>query len=82
MPIFEYSCRKCKNKFEELVRGKEKPACPKCESKDLEKLLSLPSMKTETTHGLAMKAARRRDRKQGDQNLRNQAEYEASHDEG
>lgn len=81
MPIFEYSCRKCNKKFEELVRGKEKPACPKCKSKDLEKLLSLPAMKTETTHGLAMRAARRRDKKQGEQNLRNQAEYEAAHDD-
>ena len=79
MPIFEYACRKCDHKFEELVRGKEKPGCPKCKSKDLEKLLSLPAMKTETTHGLAMRAAKRRDKKQASQNMRNQAEYEAAH---
>lgn len=81
MPIYEYACKKCRHQFEELVRGKEKPACPKCKSKDLEKLISLWAMKTETTHDLAMRAAKRRDRKQAEINVRNQAEYEASHDD-
>jgi putative FmdB family regulatory protein len=81
MPIYEYVCKKCKNQFEELVRGKEKPACPKCKSKDLEKQFSLSAMKTETTHDLAMRAAKRRDKKQAEINIRTQREYEASHDD-
>lgn len=40
MPIFEYECKKCKTRFEFLVRGSEKPACPKCGGKRLEKLIS------------------------------------------
>ncbi len=41
MPIFEYKCKKCKHQFEALVRsGEEKPSCPKCASKNLEKLIS------------------------------------------
>jgi putative FmdB family regulatory protein len=81
MPIFEYACRKCGKQFEELVRGKEQPACPKCKSKDLEKLLSLPYSKTETTHDLAMRAAKKRDKKQAEINIRTQREYEAAHDD-
>jgi putative FmdB family regulatory protein len=48
MPIFDFSCRKCANKFEALVR-KQTPTCPKCGSEDLEKLISLPVVKSETT---------------------------------
>jgi len=40
MPLFEYSCRKCSQRFERLVFGAETPECPSCGSPDLEKLLS------------------------------------------
>jgi|SRR5262245_5540436 len=40
MPVYEYSCRKCSNRFEQLLFGKEKPACPRCKGNDLEKLFS------------------------------------------
>ena len=53
MPIYEYACEKCGNEFELLVRGKEKAACPKCKSVKLERKLSLPAIKSETTHALA-----------------------------
>jgi len=38
MPIYEYKCRGCGHKFEELVLGEEEIKCPKCNSKELEKL--------------------------------------------
>jgi putative FmdB family regulatory protein len=40
MPLYEYTCRKCSHVFEELVRVGETPACPKCKSQDLERLMS------------------------------------------
>jgi len=40
MPLYEYSCRKCSRRFEALVFGTEKPSCPKCHGRDLEKLFS------------------------------------------
>lgn len=40
MPLYEYRCRSCSRRFETLVFGKEKPSCPKCQGKDLEKLWS------------------------------------------
>ena len=59
----------------------ETPACPKCASAELEKLLSLPAIKSETTHGLAMRAGRRSARFQQSEKLREQAEYEHNHND-
>jgi len=41
MPVYEYVCRRCAHPFEELVLGDEKPACPKCASRELEKKFSV-----------------------------------------
>ena len=58
MPIYEYSCRKCRNAFEQLVRKGDVPACPKCESQDLERLLSLCSVSSEHTREINIRGAR------------------------
>lgn len=43
MPLYEYKCRDCGNRFEELV-GKTvpeiTPLCPKCQSDNCERLIS------------------------------------------
>ncbi len=42
MPIYEYVCADCNNKFEELVfKNDEEVQCPKCNSKNTKKLMSL-----------------------------------------
>jgi putative FmdB family regulatory protein len=44
MPIYEYACEACGEKFEQLVRtmsGKEKVACPKCTSAKTKRALSV-----------------------------------------
>ncbi len=41
MPIFEYACTQCGHQFEAIVRGSEKPHCPKCESARLDQKLSV-----------------------------------------
>ena len=42
MPIFEYECKSCGNQFELIVRpGSGEPACPKCASTTVERLISL-----------------------------------------
>jgi putative FmdB family regulatory protein len=43
MPLYEYSCEKCSQKVELLIRGDEKPECPHCQSTTLTKLLSVVS---------------------------------------
>ena len=40
MPIFEYICQQCQHRFEAIVLGSKKAACPKCESKRLSQQLS------------------------------------------
>jgi putative FmdB family regulatory protein len=42
MPIFEYVCKECKNKFEKLVRNVDNTdiKCPKCGSGKVEKVFS------------------------------------------
>jgi putative FmdB family regulatory protein len=81
MPIFEYRCRACQHEFETLVRPGSTPACPNCAAADLEKLLSLPAIKSDTTHDLALRAAKKRDQAQASLNARVQREYELAHDD-
>ena len=47
MPIFEYACRACDHRFEELVSssGGTIVACPECTSGDVQKLFSTFSTK-------------------------------------
>ncbi len=42
MPLFEFKCKKCEKKFEELVFSsrKEPVECSHCGSKETEKLIS------------------------------------------
>lgn len=42
MPIFEYVCKKCGNKFEKLQKGSagEECGCPTCGSHEVAKALS------------------------------------------
>jgi len=40
MPLFAYVCKQCNVHSEILVRGEEKPVCPECGSKRLEKQMS------------------------------------------
>jgi putative FmdB family regulatory protein len=81
VPIFEYRCRKCDREFETLVLKNTTPACPACASEDLERLLSIPAVKSDSTHALALKAAKKRDQKQGAENARAQREYELHHND-
>jgi putative FmdB family regulatory protein len=47
MPIYEYACRSCEHRFEELVSSYGTlVACPQCTSAEVEKLLSTFSART------------------------------------
>ncbi len=42
MPIYEYQCKACENRFEELILSpRRKPACPSCDSRKVQKLFSV-----------------------------------------
>ena len=80
MPIYEYDCRQCGAAFETLVRKGKTPACPSCGSLELERRFSLPSVKSESTHALAMRAAKKRDQKTAVDRVEAQRLYEKNHD--
>ncbi len=43
MPIYEYECIECGNRFDKLIRNPNKPPkiiCPACEGKDVQRLIS------------------------------------------
>ena len=81
MPIYEYRCKPCGNEFETLVLGKTAPECPSCQSRDLERLLSLPTVHSTATRAMSMRAAKKRDRVQATERAIEQQKYEQAHND-
>jgi len=44
MARFDFVCKDCKEEFEKLVMGSEEVVCPQCESKDIVKQFSPPTI--------------------------------------
>lgn len=40
MPLYEFLCSDCEHESEHLIRGDDKPRCPKCGGKKMSRLLS------------------------------------------
>ena len=40
MPLYDFDCKACGRRFEALVRTGSVPACPSCQSTDLERQIS------------------------------------------
>ncbi len=49
MPIFEYRCEDCGNKFEAILFGEQKAECPKCHTQNLQKQLSTFAVSTKSS---------------------------------
>lgn len=82
MPLYDYVCRGCGHAFEALVRkADERPKCPECQSTELDRMISTPRVSSESTKGLAMRAAKKRDAKQAKERVIAQREYELSHND-
>ena len=61
MPIYEYQCRRCDNEFELLIlKGSPAPACPSCQSEDLEQMLSGFAVTSDGISKERLKTARRK----------------------
>ena len=59
MPIYEYECRACHCQFELLVLPATVPACPDCDSGDLEQLISGFAVSSESIRRANVQNARR-----------------------
>ena len=57
MPLFEYQCENCSSNAELLVGRNEKPACPKCGSRKMEKLMSAAAGRVSSGGALPMASA-------------------------
>jgi putative FmdB family regulatory protein len=80
MPLYEYECRGCGHRFEALVRGADRPACPACRSEDLEQMLSLFAVSSEATRQSHLQSARRANKKvQRDKLMAEREEIEHHH---
>jgi putative FmdB family regulatory protein len=81
MPLYDYACRKCGQQFEALVRTGTTPACPECQSTDLERLLSGFAVSSEHTRALNLAAGRKYHAKDRKDKAMAQWEYEKHHRE-
>jgi putative FmdB family regulatory protein len=83
VPIYEYVCKTCDHTFEALLRSSssEAPACESCGGREVERLISTPYVKSETTKEKAMRAAKKRDQKAGHERTQEQLAYERSHND-
>jgi len=63
MPLYEYTCKACGRFFEILVRPGTEPACPSCQSRELERALSLFAVDSKTTRQANLAAGRRHAKK-------------------
>jgi len=60
MPIYEYQCSECGEQFEKFVRsmtGEEEITCPKCDSKEVVKQISLFGGSGSSESGFSLPAA-------------------------
>ena len=81
MPIYEYVCKQCGEQFEALVLRGETPACAACGGQELDRLMSLPYVKSDATRDVTMRSAKKRDQTQARERVNEQRYYEAHHDD-
>ena len=81
MPLYDYRCNACEHQFETLVRKNDTPACAKCGSADLERLISMPTVNSEGSRARALGAAKKRDSALATDRAHEQAKYERSHND-
>ena len=63
MPLYEFRCRSCGHQFEALVRPPEVPTCEHCHGTELERLLSMFAVSSESTRQASLSRAREANKK-------------------
>lgn len=81
MPIYEYRCRHCALRFEQLVKLGETPACPSCGAAGPERLFSASaSVSTSRTRERSAAVARGKARAAKKEKDHAHAEYLRKHE--
>jgi len=61
MPIYEYQCRTCGHQFEYLVlRTSPAAECPACQAQELDQLISLSAVSSDTIREANLSAAHKK----------------------
>jgi len=58
VPLFEFKCTSCGYAFEALIRAGDVPSCPRCSGTDVERLLSMFAVSSESTRKASLKIAK------------------------
>lgn len=80
MPLYDFRCQGCGAESELLVRGTATPVCPACGSEALDRLPSLPAVRSEATRAVVGRYTQRRDAAQARERVNEQRNYERNHD--
>jgi putative FmdB family regulatory protein len=80
VPLYDFLCQSCGAESELLVRGAATPVCPACGSESLDRLLSLPAVRSDATRDVVGRYAKKRDAAQAKDRIHEQAKYERNHD--
>jgi putative FmdB family regulatory protein len=80
MPIYEYKCSACGKHFEQLILPGTVPACPACESGELERVISMFAVSSEGSRQNALSDARKRAANVKRDKDHAEAEYIRNHD--
>jgi putative FmdB family regulatory protein len=80
VPLYDFHCQPCGAESEILVRGAAAPTCPACGSEALERLPSLPAVRSDSTRDVMLRGAKKRDAAQAKERINQQATYERNHD--
>ncbi len=64
MPLYEYECRACGQRFEMLMRVSDTPACPACGSGNLQAAVCLFAVNSGNARAAALKSASRQNMKE------------------
>ncbi len=81
MALYDFKCLDCGESFEALVRNSNSPVCPGCQSQNLEQLISMFAVSSETTRQSNLKVARKQNAKgQRDKAIADHEELHHHHD--
>ncbi len=80
MPLFDFRCKACGHIFEVLVRGRETPQCPRCQSGELDRQLPTFSLSTDERRAAAARQSRRQQVAKRQDALIAEEEYRQKHD--
>jgi len=82
MPIYDFQCRGCGHRFEQLVKADEVPACPACSAADVQRFFPFSaSVSTGRTRQRSLAEARSRASATKKEKDHAHAEYLRKHNE-